>query len=145
MEGMEQPASCSCPALRSETSRRSLPPISTRIIMRVTATCFLLCRRTAKCHRYLRTAPLEKMTRLFTEMNEWDITLREKEEHRPDFASLVRAHDFLNEGPIYGDENVKISGFLVHDYGAKPAYGFGFETPEKGIVFSAGTVPNQHL
>ena len=42
MEGMEQPASCSCPALRSETSRRSLPPISTRIIMRVTATCFLL-------------------------------------------------------------------------------------------------------
>ena len=89
--------------------------------------------------------PPEKMTKLFIEMNEWDITLREKEEHRPDFASLVRAHDFLNEGPIYSDENVKVSAFLVDHYGAKPAYGFRFETPDKVIVFSGDTAPNQNL
>lgn len=89
--------------------------------------------------------PLEKMTRLFAEMNEWDIELRQAEEHRPDFASLVRAHDFKGEGMIYSDENVKVSAFLVEHYGAKPAYGFRFQTPDKVIVFSGDTARSENL
>ena len=89
--------------------------------------------------------PLEKMTQLFTEMNEWDIELRQVEEHRPNFASLVRAHDFNGEGTIYSDENVKVSAFLVDHYGAKPAYGFRFEMPDKVIVFSGDTARSENL
>jgi ribonuclease BN (tRNA processing enzyme) len=89
--------------------------------------------------------PLEKMTRLFIEMNDWDIKLRQDEEHRPDFASLVKAHDFGAEGEIYRDENVKVSAFLVEHYGAKPSYGFRFETQGKAIVFSGDTSPSENL
>jgi ribonuclease BN (tRNA processing enzyme) len=89
--------------------------------------------------------PMEKMTALATEMNEWDIKLRQVEEHRPDFASLVQAHDFHEEGTVYRDENIKVSAFLVEHYGAKPAYGFRFETPDKVIVFSGDTSRSENL
>jgi ribonuclease BN (tRNA processing enzyme) len=89
--------------------------------------------------------PLEKMTKLCIEMNEWDINLRQEEEHRPNFTSLVRAHEFHGDGEIYKDENVKVTAFLVPHYGAKPAYGFRFDTPDKVIVFSGDTSGSENL
>jgi ribonuclease BN (tRNA processing enzyme) len=57
----------------------------------------------------------------------------------------VRAHNFREEGTVYQDENIKVSAFLVEHYGAKPAYGFRFETPDKVIVFSGDTSRSENL
>ena len=40
---------------------------------------------------------------------------------------------------------IKLSAFLVDHYGAKPAYGFRFEMPDKVILFSGDTAPTGNL
>lgn len=83
--------------------------------------------------------PLVKMTSLFLEMNDWDIQLRQREEHRPELAQLIKAHNIQGDGVVYQDENVKVTAFEVEHYGAKPSYGFRFDTPDRVIVFSGDT------
>src|SRR5438046_6231175 len=57
--------------------------------------------------------PLEKMTRLFIEMNEVDIRVRIADEGRVPFAPLIRAHDVSGPGKVFEDERVKVTVALV--------------------------------
>jgi len=78
-------------------------------------------------------------------MNDWDIQLRQREEHRPELAQLIKAHNIQGDGVVYQDENVKVTAFEVEHYGAKPSYGFRFDTPDRVIVFSGDTQRTANL
>ena len=90
-------------------------------------------------------APLEAMTRAYMQYMDWDIQLRIRDENRPPFADLVRAHNIANEGMIYQDENIKVTVAEVPHGAAKPSYAFRFDTPDRSIVFSGDTSKSPSL
>lgn len=57
----------------------------------------------------------------------------------------VNSHEFMQEGVIYEDNNVKVEAFPV-THGTWPnAWGFRFTTPDKVIVVSGDTTPNEKV
>src|SRR5689334_12218962 len=58
--------------------------------------------------------PLEKMTRLFFEMNAYDIDTRISDEGRVPLVPLVHVHELSDSGLVLQDENVKVTSALVH-------------------------------
>lgn len=57
----------------------------------------------------------------------------------------VNSHEFVKEGVIYKDDNIKVEAFPV-THGTWPnAWGFRFTTPDKVIVLSGDTTPNEKV
>lgn len=57
----------------------------------------------------------------------------------------VNSHEFMKEGVIYQDENVKVEAFPV-PHGTWPnSWGFRFTTPDKVIVISGDTRPSEKI
>jgi len=57
----------------------------------------------------------------------------------------VNSHEFMTEGVIYQDKNVKVEAFPVK-HGTWPnAWGFRFTTPDKVIVISGDTAPTDKI
>src|SRR3954454_4993355 len=52
--------------------------------------------------------PLEKMTRLFFEMNAYDIDTRIADEGRPPLVPLIAVHELTQGGSVMQDERVKV-------------------------------------
>jgi len=89
--------------------------------------------------------PLVKMTKLFLEMNEYDIDVRIEDEGRPQLAPLIRPHEFSEPGPVMQDERVKVTSALVHHPLVKPAFAYRFDGPGRSIVISGDTTPSDNL
>ena len=89
--------------------------------------------------------PLKRMTRLFLEMDAYDIGIREKDEGRPPLAPLIRPHEITRGGPVMRDENVKVTAALVQHPLVKPAFAYRFDCPDRSIVFSGDTRPSENL
>jgi ribonuclease BN (tRNA processing enzyme) len=89
--------------------------------------------------------PLRQMTRLFFEMNAYDIKTRIADEGRPPLAPLVHAHDLHSAGVVMQDENVKVTAALVHHPPVSPAFGYRFDSADRSIVISGGTTPTKSL
>jgi len=89
--------------------------------------------------------PLERMTRLFFEMNAYDIKTRIADEGRIPLAPLVHVHEVTRGGVVMQDENVKVTAALVRHAPVVPAFGYRFDTPERSIVISGDTAPSDHL
>jgi ribonuclease BN (tRNA processing enzyme) len=99
---------------------------------------------TAKVNTY-GPPPLEKITRLFLEMNDTDIQVRMADEGRPPLAPLIAPHEITQGGPVMQDANVKVTAALV-DHGAiKPAFAYRFDCPDRSIVISGDTRPSDNL
>jgi ribonuclease Z len=57
----------------------------------------------------------------------------------------VNSHEFMDEGVIYHDNNVKVEAFPV-PHGTWPnSWGFRFTTPDKIIVISGDTAPSEKV
>ncbi|HEY0267352.1 MAG TPA: MBL fold metallo-hydrolase, partial [Rhizomicrobium sp.] len=87
--------------------------------------------------------PLEKMTRLFLEMNDYDITTRRTDEGRPPL--LIAPHEITQSGPVMQDANVKVTAALVDHGAVKPAFAYRFDCPDRSIVISGDTRPSDNL
>lgn len=85
--------------------------------------------------------PLEKMTRLFLEEYELDITTRMADEGRPPLAPLVRPHEVTKPGPVFTDDRVKVTCALNHHPPIRHSFAFRFDTPDRSIVLSGDTTP----
>jgi ribonuclease BN (tRNA processing enzyme) len=79
------------------------------------------------------------MTRLFFEMNEYDIDTRIKDEGRPPLVPLVHAHEVSGPGVVMQDERVKVMATPVHHPPVVPALAYRFDGPDRSIVFSGDT------
>lgn len=89
--------------------------------------------------------PLEKMTRLFLEMNAYDISTRIADEGRPPLAPLIHVHELTRPGHVMQDENVRVTAALVHHPPVVPAFGYRFDAADRSIVISGDTTPSEAL
>ena len=89
--------------------------------------------------------PIEKMTRLFFELNDFDISIRIPDEGRPLLAPMVQAHEFSQSGGVMEDENVKVTAAIVHHPPVELSFAYRFDTPGRSIVFSGDTTPDDNL
>jgi ribonuclease BN (tRNA processing enzyme) len=83
--------------------------------------------------------PLAKMTRLFFQMNDYDIKTRIVDEGRVPLASLVHVHELTKAGTVMQDANVKVTCTLVDHPPVRPAFAFRFDSLDRSIVFSGDT------
>jgi ribonuclease BN (tRNA processing enzyme) len=89
--------------------------------------------------------PLEKMTRLFFEMNAYDIDTRIADEGRVPLAPIVHVHELTDGGVVWQDEHVKVSSALVQHAPVVPAFGYRFDARDRSIVISGDTAPSENL
>ena len=89
--------------------------------------------------------PLANMTRLFLELNDYDIQTRIADEGRPPLKDLIVPHEVTADGVVMQDENVKVTAALVEHPPVKPALAYRFDCPDRSIVFSGDTRPSQNL
>ena len=89
--------------------------------------------------------PLQKMTKLFLEMNAYDIDIRIPDEGRPPLAPMINVHELDREGPVMEDGNVKVTAAVVNHPPVKPSFAYRFDTPGRSIVFSGDTTPCDSL
>jgi ribonuclease BN (tRNA processing enzyme) len=89
--------------------------------------------------------PLQKITRLFFEMNAYDINIRMSDERKPPLVPLVHPHELTHSGTVFSDENVKVTTVLVPHPAVKPALAYRFDTADRSIVISGDTAPSDNL
>jgi ribonuclease BN (tRNA processing enzyme) len=89
--------------------------------------------------------PLERMTRLFLEMNQADIDIRIANEGRVALAPLVHVHELREGGAVMADDNVKVTATLVDHPPVVPAFAYRFDAADRSIVISGDTAPSQNL
>ncbi len=79
------------------------------------------------------------MTRLFFEMNAYDIKLRIADEGKSPLSPLVHVHELRHAGPVMQDENVKVTSVLVDHPPVVPSFAFRFDSRDRSIVISGDT------
>jgi ribonuclease BN (tRNA processing enzyme) len=89
--------------------------------------------------------PLKKMTKLFFEMNAYDIDTRISNERRLPLVPLVHVHEIRDNGVVMSDENVKVTAALVDHPPVVPAFGYRFDGHDRSIVISGDTAPSDNL
>ena len=89
--------------------------------------------------------PLEKMTKLFFEMNAYDIDTRISNEGRAPIAPLVHVHEIRDGGVVMSDDNVKVTSALVDHPPVVPAFAYRFDARDRSIVISGDTAPSDNL
>ena len=89
--------------------------------------------------------PLERMTRLFFEMNAYDIRTRIADEGRIPLVPLVHTHEQMRGGLVMQDDNVKVTAALVRHPPVVPAFGYRFDAPDRSIVISGDTALSDNL
>jgi ribonuclease BN (tRNA processing enzyme) len=83
--------------------------------------------------------PLVRMTRLFLEMQAYDIETRTRDEARPPLSPLIRPHEVRAAGPVYEDARVRVTAALAHHPPVVPAFAYRFDTADRSIVVSGDT------
>lgn len=83
--------------------------------------------------------PLDRMTRLFFEMNAYDINTRIADEGKVPLAPLVRVHELTEGGSVMQDENITVRCALVDHPPVKPAFAYRFDSRNRSIVISGDT------
>lgn len=89
--------------------------------------------------------PLEKMTRLFFEMNTSDIDVRIANEGRVPLVPLVHTHELRASGAVMRDEHLRVAAALVDHPPVVPAFAYRFDAADRSIVISGDTAPSDHL
>ena len=89
--------------------------------------------------------PIEKMTRLFLELNEFDINTRIADEGRPPLAPLLRPHEITTAGLVMQDANVRVTAALVPHVPIEHAFAYRFDTADRSIVISGDTARSDAL
>jgi ribonuclease BN (tRNA processing enzyme) len=89
--------------------------------------------------------PLQRMTRLFLEMNAYDIDIRIADEGRPPLKSLILPHELRKGGLVMQDENVKVTAAVVHHPPVTPSFAYRFDAADRSIVISGDTTPTPSL
>jgi ribonuclease BN (tRNA processing enzyme) len=89
--------------------------------------------------------PLEKMTKLFFEMNAYDIDIRISNEGRVPLVPLVHVHELRDGGDVMSDDNMKVTATLVDHPPVAPAFAYRFDARDRSIVISGDTARSDNL
>ena len=89
--------------------------------------------------------PLEKMTRMFFEMNAYDIGTRIADEGRVPLVPLVHVHEFREGGLVMRDDQMTVTATLVDHPPVVPTFAYRFDAPDRSIVISGDTARSENL
>jgi ribonuclease BN (tRNA processing enzyme) len=89
--------------------------------------------------------PIAKMTRLFFEMNAYDIETRTADEGRVPLVPLIHVHELREGGPVTHDDQVTVRATLVHHPPMKLAFAYRFDAADRSIVISGDTARSDNL
>lgn len=89
--------------------------------------------------------PLERMTRLFFEMNAYDIGVRMADARLVPLGPLIHVHEQSQSGVVLQDETMKVTAALVHHPPVVPAFAYRFDTADRSIVISGDTTASDPL
>lgn len=89
--------------------------------------------------------PMQKMTRLFFEMNEYDVAIRIADEGRTPLAPLIHPHDVVRGGPVTESGHMKVTAALVEHPLVSPAFAYRFDAGDRSIVISGDTARSDAL
>lgn len=89
--------------------------------------------------------PIIDMTRLFFEMNAYDIKTRMADEGRVALEPLVHAHEIRKAAVIVDERDIKVTAALVDHPPVVPAFAYRFDTPDRSIVISGDTARSDNL
>ena len=89
--------------------------------------------------------PLERMTKLFFEMNAYDIDTRISNEGRIPLVPLVHVHELRDGGAVMSDDDVKVTAALVDHPPVVPAFAYRFDARDRSIVISGDTARSDNL
>ena len=89
--------------------------------------------------------PLAKMTELFFEMNEYDMSTRIADEARVPLKPLIEAHEVMDGGVLFEDANVRVTAAVVDHPPVVPSFAYRFDAPDRSIVVSGDTRVSDNL
>ncbi len=89
--------------------------------------------------------PIAHMTKLFLEMNAFDIDTRIADEGRVPLAPLVHAHELGAGGVVLKDDNLTVTAAIVDHPPIEKAFAYRFDAPDRSIVISGDTAPSKNL
>lgn len=89
--------------------------------------------------------PLERLTKLFFEMSQPDLDVRERDEGHPPLQPLVYAHEVPRGGLVMRDDRVAVTAAVVEHPLVPLALAYRFDCPDRSIVFSGDTRPSANL
>jgi ribonuclease BN (tRNA processing enzyme) len=89
--------------------------------------------------------PLEKMTKLFFEMNANDIDTRIANEGRVPLVPLVHVHELGGGGAVMSDDNMKVTAAVVDHPPVVPSFAYRFDARDRSIVISGDTARSDNL
>ena len=89
--------------------------------------------------------PLDQMTKLFFQMNAYDIETRIANEGRVPLVPLVHVHELRTGGEVMRDDTVRVTAVTVDHPPVVPAFGYRFDAADRSIVISGDTTPSDNL
>lgn len=89
--------------------------------------------------------PLAQMTKLFFELNAFDINTRIADEGRKPLAPLIHSHELSAGGLVMQDDNVKVTAALVDHPPIEKAFAYRFDSADRSIVISGDTTVSKNL
>jgi ribonuclease BN (tRNA processing enzyme) len=89
--------------------------------------------------------PLEQMTKLFFQMNAYDIDTRIANEGRLPLVPLVHVHELRAGGEVMRDADVRVTAALVDHPPVVPAFAYRFDAADRSIVISGDTTPSDNV
>lgn len=88
---------------------------------------------------------IEEMTKIYWELNKFDVETRIADEGRPDPRPLLIAKDITDDGVVLTTGDVKVTAFRTPHPPIVDNFAYKFETPDGTIVFSSDTAYNPKL
>lgn len=89
--------------------------------------------------------PLGRMTKLFFELNAYDIATRIADEGRVPLEPLVHVHELRDGGVVMRDELLTVTSTLVDHPPVVPSFAYRFDATDRSIVVSGDTKPSANL
>ena len=90
-------------------------------------------------------AGLARMTRLFFDLNQFDIEVRLQDEGRLDIRKLVDVHEVSQDGVVLENDDVTVTAFKTPHPPIVENFAYRFETKDAVVVFSSDTEYNPRL
>jgi ribonuclease BN (tRNA processing enzyme) len=89
--------------------------------------------------------PIAEMTRLFLQMNAFDIETRIADEGRVPLAPLIEVHERVEAGAVMSDDKVRVTCARVDHPIVKDAFAYRFDTADRSVVISGDTARSDAL
>ena len=89
--------------------------------------------------------PISSMIEDYLRYQEHDIQLRIRDEGRVPLAPLIRGHDMDGGGPIFQEQEIRVTAAKVPHPPLDLALAYRFDTPDRSIVISGDTRESDEL